>query len=288
MSVYKLFTTSVLLFLLQNSLAQTINVADVDVITGQTSSLVVKINGFSSCVAVGFSVELPNGAFKENSTDLGYVAELGKKFTASHIVKSSLHDKTILKTAIYSTDNANFKDGDDMVLLNIGFNAYDMKPGTYQGRIKDIELALNGNKLLRLPDVVFSFKVEGNTPTYIITYNDPENGFLIVAVDGEEIESGTMAEENSILTILAIPYTDYIIEGLKLNGNVISNSSSFPVTGPMNIEATFIREDENADNIKSMSSANQKECTIYNLSGQRVYRPGRGIYIKNGQKLYIR
>ena len=123
---------------------------------------------------------------------------------------------------------------------------------------------------------------------YPITYNDPENGILIVAINGEEIESGTMAEENSILTVLAIQYKDYVIESLKLNGNAINNSSSCPVTGPMNIEVTFVREDEDADNINLTSAANQKKCTIYNLSGQRVYSPARGIYIKNGKKLYIR
>lgn len=123
---------------------------------------------------------------------------------------------------------------------------------------------------------------------YAITYNEPENGILIVAIDGEEIESGAMAKENSILTILAIPYTDYAIESIKLNGIVIENSSSFPVTGPMNIEATFVSVGEDIDNIDSMSSVPTKEGLIYNLSGQRVHNPQNGIYIINGKKLLIR
>ena len=82
-----------------------------------------------------------------------------------------------------------------------------------------------------------AIKVENE---YEIIYDDCDNGILIVAIDGDEIESGTLAKENSILTVVAIAFTDYEIGSLTLNGNRINNNSSFPVDGPMHVSAKFV------------------------------------------------
>lgn len=120
---------------------------------------------------------------------------------------------------------------------------------------------------------------------YAITFDEPDNGILIVAVDGEEIESGTLAKENSLITILAIPYTDYELASLMVNGNAISNNSSMSVTGEMNIVATFVPI--GMVGIQSAMSVKSKSH-VYNISGQQVTYPARGLFVINGKKVLIK
>ena len=119
---------------------------------------------------------------------------------------------------------------------------------------------------------------------FAITFDEPENGILIVAIDGEEVESGTLAKENSVLTVLAIPYTDYVIESLTINGVAIDNNSSRPVTEPMHISATFVPE--GTVSIKPMDSIKNKKV-IYNLIGQRLSHLQHGFNIVNGKKVVV-
>ncbi len=120
---------------------------------------------------------------------------------------------------------------------------------------------------------------------YAITFNEPDNGILIVAVDGNEIESGTLAKENSLLTILAIPYTDYELASLMVNGNAVSNNSSMSVSGEMNIVATFVPA--GMVGIQSATSVTTKSY-VYNISGQRVTKPARGLHVINGKKVILK
>ena len=120
---------------------------------------------------------------------------------------------------------------------------------------------------------------------FAITFDEPENGILIVAVNGEEVESGTLAKENSVLTVLAIPYTDYELENLTINGNAVNNNSSVPVTEEMNIVATFVPS--GVVGIQPYVLGKDK-IVKYNLSGQKVINQRRGLLIINGKKVLIK
>ena len=133
--------------------------------------------------------------------------------------------------------------------------------------------------------IVATFKPIVVEQTFLITYDETENGILIVAIDGEEIESGTLAKENSILTVLAIPYTDYELEHLTINGNAVNNNCSVPVTKEMNIVATFVPA--GMVGVKPYMSGKDK-VVKYNLSGQKVVNPTKGLFIINGKKVLIK
>ena len=120
---------------------------------------------------------------------------------------------------------------------------------------------------------------------FAITFDEPDNGILIVALDGEEIESGTLAKENSLLTILAIPYTDYELVSLTVNGQPVSNNCSLPVTEAMNIVASFVP----AGMVGVQSIVPDKtQLSVYTLSGQRLSKPRTGVNIVNGKKMLIK
>jgi hypothetical protein len=120
---------------------------------------------------------------------------------------------------------------------------------------------------------------------FAITFDEPDNGILIVALDGEEIESGTLAKENSLLTILAIPYTDYELASLTVNGKAVSNNCSLPVTETMNIVASFVP----AGMVGIQSIVPDKtQLSVYTLSGQRLSKPRTGVNIVNGKKMLIK
>lgn len=201
MKKIKLLSVTLLLSLCVTMSAQTVSVEDVQVKAGQQSAVIVKLQGISNCIAAGFSLVLPNGAFKVNNSDLGYGATLDESFVADHIVVSNQLNNRTVKAAIYSPTNSIFQGGwistpevggpgdsgessggryvpmftpgaeeewaCSTTLLCIDFMAYDMEPGVYQGQVKNIELAFEDYQLLSLPDVSFIFSVE-DFPTDIL------------------------------------------------------------------------------------------------------------------------
>lgn len=160
MKAYKLIILAVMLFMIQATSAQSISVADVDVSPGYPSTAVIKLDGAEKCIGAGFSVVLPAGAFKENNRTSGYNAQLNGVVGTKHVVRSNMIDDNTVKFAIYSLGNSTFANNPKGYFLNVDFNAYTMSPGTYQGRIKDIELALPNNRLQYLPDVTFNLVVD--------------------------------------------------------------------------------------------------------------------------------
>ena len=112
---------------------------------------------------------------------------------------------------------------------------------------------------------------------------------VIVAVDGNEIESGASVSKNSLLTILVIAYTDYALENLTVNGREISNNSSIPVTESMDISVSIVPEDALA--VTSIQFNPQKNV-FFDLSGNRVSLLKKGINIitVNGKskKIYVK
>ena len=160
MKAYKLIIFASILFMIQTVSAQTVSVADVDVSPGYPSTIIIKLDGAEKCIGAGFSVALPEGAFKENNRTSGYNAQLNGVVGTKHVVRSNMTDDNTVKFAIYSLGNPTFTSNPQGYFLNVDFNAYTMTPGTYQGRIKNIELAMPNNSLRYLPDVTFNLVVD--------------------------------------------------------------------------------------------------------------------------------
>ena len=196
----KILSVTMLLSMCVTASAQTLSVENVQVKAGQQSAVVVKLQGISNCIAAGFSIVLPEGAFKVNNSDLGYGATLEEQFVADHVVVSNQLNSRTVKAAIYSPTNSIFQGGwistpeeggsgnsgggsggrnvpmfspgeeewaCSTTLLSIDFMAYDMEPGIYQGQVKNIELAFEEYQLITLPDITFTLSVE-DIPTDIL------------------------------------------------------------------------------------------------------------------------
>lgn len=145
--------------------AQKVTVSNLTVRPGAQSTITVKLTGASNYIAAGFTLELPNGLFLVNSSDIDYTTTLDKNFVANHVAVPNLLNNKNLKVAIYSTTNTPFVGGNsssNSTLLQVGFKAYGMAAGSYQCAVKGIEL-VNGNlELKRLSNATFTITVVPN------------------------------------------------------------------------------------------------------------------------------
>lgn len=164
MKKIKILSVFVMLGLMAS--AQTISV---QVKTGWLSTIDVKLKGVSSCIAAGFTLTLPNGVSIVNS-NTGNETTSEEQFVTDHIVVSNQLDNTTTKAAIYSPTNSTFQSGwissgssneEGTTLLSIEVKSDGILPGTYQGQLKNIELAYENHQLVKLSNVSFSFSLEG-------------------------------------------------------------------------------------------------------------------------------
>jgi hypothetical protein len=166
MKMKKILSVTMLLALCLTVSAQTISV---QVKSGWRPTIDVKLKGVSNCIAAGFSLTLPNGVSIVNSST-GNETTSEEQFETDHIVVSNQLDNTTTKAAIYSPTNSTFQsgwissgstNGDGTTLLSIELKSDDILPGTYQGQLKNIELAYENHQLAKLSNVSFSFSIEG-------------------------------------------------------------------------------------------------------------------------------
>ena len=159
-----LLMTAACLFFMKTASAQTVYVDDVNMSVGNQGTITVSLRGVSPCLASGFSLVLPNGAFEN------YEVKVGEHFSNGHVALSCLQNNTTLKVAIYSPYNMVFNgewvtDGSGQsstsnVLLKVTFKSSSLPSGTYTGRVKNVELAYVGNQLARLSDTSFTVFVK--------------------------------------------------------------------------------------------------------------------------------
>lgn len=84
------------------------------------------------------------------------------------------------------------------------------------------------------------FNVEGGANKYYVTYDQSPNGTLTVKDGAQDVPSGTMVTEGTILTVTATPNVGYSIEKLTANDIEITNNS-ITVTSATTIVATFVK-----------------------------------------------
>ena len=137
--------------------AQQVAVGNVSVNLGAKSTITVKLTGSSDCIAAGFILELPEELLSAN-----YTLQLDKNFVEDHVAVTEHPSNKNLKVAIYSTSNSPFKGGNssnNSTLSTLNFKAQDITPGTYQCKVKNIELVNSNHELMRLSNVNFTIVV---------------------------------------------------------------------------------------------------------------------------------
>ena len=137
--------------------AQQVAVNNVSVNLGAESTITVKLTGSSDCIAAGFILELPEELLSAN-----YTLQLDKNFVEDHVAVTEHPSNKNLKVAIYSTTNSPFKGGNsssNSTLLKLNFKALDITPGTYQCKVKNIELVNSNHELKRLSNINFTIVV---------------------------------------------------------------------------------------------------------------------------------
>ncbi len=125
---------------------------------------------------------------------------------------------------------------------------------------------------------------------FTVSFDQPEHGWLVVVANGDEIESGTIVEENStiIVTAIATEYPDYVLESLTMNGQAIENNSSFLLKEPTTIEAVF--KSSLPTSIEDTENRNQNELgIIYDVSGRKISDAydGKKRYHSHKKGIYI-
>jgi len=164
-----------------DALAQSVKVENINVIPGELSTIDVVFSGVGNCIAAGCSLVMPEEAYQTGEDGFGFGSSTEAEYVVDHIIASKQLDRQTGRIAIYSPTNSVFpggkEDGERTFRLQLSFMAYDMPPGNYQAQIKNIELALTGNRLVRLQDVPFNLNVQPSSIQTVLSSDDDTNWY---------------------------------------------------------------------------------------------------------------
>ena len=125
-----------------------------------------------------------------------------------------------------------------------------------------------------------SKKVKGATSeTYTITTSVTPEG------SGTVMGSGTYAK-GATIELNANANEGYVF--LKWNDGVTDNPRTITVTRNMNFTAEFMKESDTGIDSPDVTFGKNTNGPIYNLQGQRIATPTKGIYIINGVKVVVK
>ena len=117
-----------------------------------------------------------------------------------------------------------------------------------------------------------------------VTSNAPVNGIVTTDV--------AYAAEGAIVTVFAAPHVGYEQESITVTsengGNVdVADDNSFEMPDQsVHVVVTFA--EQGTTGIKRVDSGQKTVDSYYNLNGQRVAQPAKGLYIHNGRKVVIK
>jgi hypothetical protein len=121
---------------------------------------------------------------------------------------------------------------------------------------------------------------------FAITKTAAENGSFVVKAGDAEV---TEAAEGTEITITATP-----AEGYELDAITVKDADDAEVTvtdGKFNMPAKAVTVTvtfKQATGINSIAADKLEDATIYTISGQRVEKAQKGLYIINGKKVVIK
>ncbi|MBQ9640473.1 MAG: hypothetical protein IJV06_02805 [Bacteroidaceae bacterium] len=130
--------------------------------------------------------------------------------------------------------------------------------------------------------------VKGGTPLFLM--GDAGATVTIPSVDSNVTPAG-----NLLVGTLAPTYVSdgYGLSGntfMTINAGVVPAGKAYLPTGVMasGAKPRFVFGEEDATGIQTVKTGGQLDGIIYNLRGQRVANPVKGIYIQNGKKILVK
>jgi len=155
----KIFSTLFFLLAGMTAFAQTLKVADVEVVPGGTAEVVANITEAQQFNAAGMYVELPASmTFVYNDEEESYIVG-GSVFAKSHGIADRLQTSQVIKFAATSLANAAFKKNEGSLFSFTFSCGAGVEKGNYTGKIKTIEFSPVEGDLFKLDDVVFNIIV---------------------------------------------------------------------------------------------------------------------------------
>ncbi len=212
--------------------AQNVSVEDVTIKTYETASVNIVLKGAASYTAMGFTLELPTGfmvASEMNNGEMNYMINANSDFIDDHTVVSKMKSSNnVMRVAVFSENNKPFKSNDDTV-LTIMVKTRGEK-GTFHAKIKSLELANSSNHLVSLPDVSFSFIVDGMLGDVnddgMISISDVTAQVNIIL----ELENETTPIYNHTAADMNLDGAVTVVDVTKLVDNILKGNSVPPPT----------------------------------------------------------
>ena len=79
---------------------------------------------------------------------------------------------------------------------------------------------------------------------YLVTYDQPEHGVLLVMVDGKVVTSGTTVAPGYTLLISSRPDAGYEFDQQTVNGDVLPNDTEIRLQSPITVRAAFKKQEQ--------------------------------------------
>jgi len=138
------------------------SIGNMTIISGGEATAAINVQGVSEYIAAGMFISLPNGfRFVYNADEEGYCLA-GDVFSKTHSIADNLQSDNLLKFAITSMKNAQFKsDEGTLVSFTIACDP-ELAAGTYSGCLGFIEYSDVNNMLYKENDVAFTITVTKN------------------------------------------------------------------------------------------------------------------------------
>lgn len=129
------------------------------------------------------------------------------------------------------------------------------EPGTYEVPVLQ-SYSYYANLLVGTPEATVIAQTSDGFDNYLLSFRDGEPGFFL-ADDGSTLAAGK--------AYLRVP--------------------SDEAAGTRRLKISF---DDNPDAVDSPLGETEEEAAVYNLAGQRLNKPQKGINIKNGKKIIVK
>ena len=79
---------------------------------------------------------------------------------------------------------------------------------------------------------------------YLVNYEQPEHGVLLVMIDGKVVTSGTTVAPGYTLLISSRPDAGYEFEQQTVNGDVLPNDTEIRLQSPITVRAAFKKQEQ--------------------------------------------
>lgn len=115
----------------------------------------------------------------------------------------------------------------------------------------------------------------------------PDASNMLKAGTGAAV--ATTPAEGTTNYILSKSNTEEVYGFFYANNTVVPTTKAYlQVTGGASSRLSVIFDDQETTGIGRVEGTTTKDATIYNLNGQRVNAPAKGLYIVNGKKIIIK